>query len=247
VAIVNAAMASRFWPGQDALGKRFTIKTTSEPAKTVEIVGVVPDGKYIFIGEGSNPIFYVPLAQSYTSMRVLQVRSSVDPKNMLAPVQQEVHKLAPDLPIVNAQTMQQTVSGYLGLWIYRAGAELAAGMGAIGLILAVVGIYGLVSFATAQRTREIGIRMALGGSAGDVLRLVLARGVRMVLAGLLIGLLAAFALTRAMTHLLIGVSPSDPLTYMAVALLLSAVALFACWIPARRATRVDPGIALRHE
>jgi putative ABC transport system permease protein len=130
---------------------------------------------------------------------------------------------------------------------FRVGAELVAAMGAIGLILAVVGIYGIVSFSAAQRTREIGIRMALGGSARDVIRLILKQGVRMVIAGLFVGLLAAWGLTRVMASLLVGVSPSDPLTYATVALLLTAVALVACWIPARRATRVDPGVALRYE
>lgn len=130
---------------------------------------------------------------------------------------------------------------------YRLGAGVAAAMGAIGLILAVIGIYGIVSFSTAQRTREIGIRMALGGSARDVMRLILQQGVRMVAIGLAVGLLAALGITRVMTGLLIGVNPSDPLTYATVAIVLSAVALLACWLPARRATRVDPGVALRYE
>src|SRR3984885_6528866 len=120
-------------------------------------------------------------------------------------------------------------------------------MGAIGLILAVIGIYGIVSFTAAQRTREIGIRMALGGSARDVVRLILRQGVRLVAIGFGSGILAALGVTRVMTRLLIGVSPSDPLTYVSVAVLLSAIALVACWIPARHATRVDPGIALRYE
>jgi putative ABC transport system permease protein len=124
---------------------------------------------------------------------------------------------------------------------------MAAEIGGLALILAIVGIYGIVSFSAAQRTREIGIRMALGGSARDVMRLILQQGVRMVIIGLGIGLLAALGITRVMTRLLVGVSPSDPLTYATVALLLTAIALLACWIPARRATHVDPGIALRYE
>ena len=124
---------------------------------------------------------------------------------------------------------------------------MASGLGCIGLILAVVGLYGIVAFTVAQGTREIGIRMALGGSAADVMRLILQQGAGMVGIGLGIGLLAAFGITRVMARLLIGVSPSDPLTYATVALLLAAIALAACWIPARRATRVDPGVALRYE
>lgn len=247
VAIVNRNMADKFWPHEDPLGKRFRFKTAAGSAKTVQIVGVTGNGRYVFIAEDPIPFFYVPLAQNFISMRVLQVRSSVAPETLLAPVQREIHKLAPDLPIIDAKTMKQSIGGYSGLWIYRAGAQLASGIGAIGLILAVVGIYGLVSFTAAQRTREIGIRMALGGSARDVMRLILQQGARMVAIGLAVGVLAALGVTRVMTRLLIGVSPSDPLTYAVVALLLSAIALLACWIPARRATRVDPGIALRYQ
>ena len=245
VAIVNQTMADKYWPHQDPIGKRFSLKTDVDAAKTVQVVGVTGNGKYLFIAEDATPFLYVPLAQNYSSMRTLQVRSSVPPETLLIPVQAEVHKLAPDLPVTDAKTMKDTIA--TGLWIFRLGAGAAATMGAIGLILAVIGIYGIVSFSTAQRTREIGIRMALGGSAGDVMRLILQQGVRMVIIGLGVGLAAALGITRVMTRLLIGVSPSDPFTYAAVALLLTAVALAACWIPAHRATRVDPGIALRYE
>jgi putative ABC transport system permease protein len=173
------------------------------------------------------------------------VRSSVPPETPLAPVQAEIHKLAPDLPVTEAKTMQEIVG--LALRLFRWGAEVAAAMGGIGLILAIIGIYGIVSFSAAQRTREIGIRMALGGTAGDVIRLILRQGIRMVVIGLGVGVIATLGITRVMTRLLVGISPSDPLTYVTVALLLSSVALLACWIPARRATRVDPGIALRYE
>jgi predicted permease len=247
VAVVSRYMAEKFWPHQDAIGKRFTFHGPYGPAKTVEIIGVVGDGKYIFIAEGSNPYFYVPLAQNFTSMRALQVRSSVPPEKLLQPVQKEIHGLAPDLPIMDAKTMRESLGGATGLLFFRTGAQVASGLGCIGLILAVVGLYGIVAFTVAQRTREIGIRMALGGSAGDVLGLILRQGVGMVAIGLGIGLLAALGITRVMTRLLIGVGPSDPLTYMTVAVLLSVIALLACWIPARRATRVDPGVALRYE
>jgi predicted permease len=247
VAIVNQNMADRFYPHQDPIGKRFSVKTATGPAKTWQIVGIAGNGKYVFIAEEPTPFFYVPLAQNYISTRALQVRSSVQPETLLTPVQNIVHKLAPDLPIMDARTMKQTLEGQNGLSVFRTGATVAAEIGAIALILAVVGIYGIVSFSAAQRTREIGIRMALGGSARDVVGLILQQGVRMVAAGLGIGLLAALGITRVMTRLLVGVSPSDPLTYITVALLLGAVALAACWIPARRATHVDPNIALRYE
>jgi ABC-type antimicrobial peptide transport system permease subunit len=242
---VNQIMADKFWPRQDALGKRFSLKTAAGPAKTLQVVGVAANGKYLLVAEDPTPFFYVPLAQNYTSARALQVRSSVPPETLLAPVQAEIYKLAPDLPVTEAKTMKQAIGD--DLLEYRLGAGVATVMGAIGLLLAVIGIYGIVSFSAAQRTREIGIRMALGGSARDVIRLILQQGVGMVMVGLGVGVLAALGITRVMTGLLVGVSPSDPLTYATVALLLAAVALLACWIPARRATRVDPGVALRYE
>ena len=247
VAIINQYMADRFWPNQDPLGKRFVFKGPYGPARTVEIVGVATNGRYIFIGEGADPYFYVPLAQNYTSMRVLQVRSSGAPEALINPVRQQIRALAPELPVMEADTMRQTLSGALGLWFYRVGAQLASAIGAIGLLLAVVGLYGLVSFSAAQRTREIGIRMALGGAARDVMSLILHQGVRLVLTGIGLGLIGALGITRVMRVLLIGVSPSDPVTYAVVAPLLAAIALVACWIPARRATRVDPAITLRYE
>jgi putative ABC transport system permease protein len=247
VAIVSQYMAGRFWRHQNPLGKRFSFKGPYGRAKTLEIVGVVADGKYIFIAEGPNPYFYVPLTQNFTAMRALQVRSSVPPETLLEPVQKEIHALTPDLPIMDAKTMRESLGGSNGLFIFRAGARVASGLGIVGLILSVVGLYGIVSFTVAQRRREIGIRMALGGNAHDVLVMILRHGARMVAAGLVIGTVAALGISRVMTRLLIGISPSDPLTYATVGTLLAAHALAACWIPARRATRVDPGIALRYE
>jgi len=245
VVIINQTMADRFWPNQNPLGKSFSLKTATGPPKTLQVVGVAANGKYLFVAEDPTPFFYVPLVQNYTSARTLLVRSSVPPETLLASVPAEIHKLAPDLPVTQAKTLKQAIGD--DLLEYRLGAGVAMAMGAIGLILAVIGIYGIVSFSAAQRTREIGIRMALGGSARDVMRLILRQGVGMVIVGLGVGVLAALGITRVMTRLLVGVSPSDPMTYAAVSLLLTAVALLACWIPARRATRVDPGVALRYE
>jgi predicted permease len=247
VAIVNQTMADKFWPNQDAIGQRFTLKPLSAPEQTMLVVGVAANGKYANIGEDPAPFFYVPLAQNFISMQTLQLRSTVAPESLIAPVRNEIQRLAPDLPIVQTSTMQEVVEGTNGTQIFRFGAYFAAAIGGLGMFLAVLGVYGVVSFAAVQRTREIGIRMALGGSPRDVVGLVLRQGVGMVLAGLLVGALAALALTRLMTRFLIDVSPSDPLTYISVAVLLSAIALLACWIPARRATRVDPSTALRYE
>jgi predicted permease len=247
VAIVNQSMADRFWPKQDPIGKRFTLNNPGGPTQVVQIVGLTATGKYAFIAEDATPFFYVPLKQNYTSTHALQIRSSVPPESLIKPVQNEIRALAPDLPIMDVNTMEDVVAGTNGLQVFQVGARAAGILGAIGLILATVGVYGVVSFGAVQRTREIGIRMALGGTPRDVLRLVLRQGIGMVIAGLGVGLLAAWGLTRLMGRLLIGVSPSDPLTYATVAIVLSGVALLACWIPARRATRVDPGIALRYE
>ncbi|HEX5227534.1 MAG TPA: ABC transporter permease [Bryobacteraceae bacterium] len=247
VAIVNQTMAERFWPGQNPVGKRFILKTAIAPAKTLQIVGLAGNGKYAFIAEEPRPFFYVPLAQNFLSTRALQVRSSVAPETLIEPLRAKLHELAPDLPVMQLETMRQTLSGSNGLQVFRFGAQIATTVGVIGLILAIVGIYGVVSFTAAQRTREIGIRMALGGSAREVLGLILGQGIRLVAIGLALGVVATLGLTRVMARLLIGVSPSDPLTYASIGLLLAAVALAACWIPARRATRVDPGVALRYE
>ncbi|HTR39025.1 MAG TPA: ABC transporter permease [Bryobacteraceae bacterium] len=247
VAIVNQAMAEEFWPHEDPMGKQLTLKPLAAPAQTMQVVGVAGNGKYAALFEDQTAFLYVPMAQNFVSGETLQVRSSVTPESLMAPVRNVIRGLAPDLPIIDTSTMGELVDGANGLQIFRIGAYFAAAIGGLGLFMAVLGVYGVVSFAAVQRTREIGVRMALGGTEGDVLRLVLRQGVTMVLAGLGIGVLAALALTRVMTRFLFGVSPSDPLTYVIVAAVLSAIALAACWLPARRATRVDPSIALRYE
>ena len=246
VAIVNETMAEKFWPHEVPIGKRFTLKLLGPP-QTIQVVGIAANGKYAAIFENPTAFFYVPLAQNFVSGQTLQLRTSVPPESLIAPVRNVIHGLAPDLPIIDAVTMQKVLEGTNGTQLFRFGAYFAAAIGGLGLFLAVLGVYGVVSFAAVQRTREIGIRMALGGDDRDVLRLVLRQGVGMVIAGLGIGLVAALALTRVMARYLLDVSPSDPLTYVIVALLLTAVALVACWIPARRATHVDPGVALRYE
>ncbi len=245
VAIVNETMARHFWPREDPIGKRFSL--TSDAGPFVEIVGVARDGKYRVLAEDPQPYFYVPLTQHYTSQRTLQIRSSMPPQSLAPIVQHEIQALDANDPIEEIQTMKESLGGTLGYFIFRVGASLASAMGLLGLLLAVVGVYGVVSYAATQRTQELGIRMALGASPRQILALLLKQGVRLVAAGLLFGLAGAWALTRAMSSMLVGVSPSDPLTYMSVAALLSFITLLACWIPARRAMRVDPMVALRYE
>jgi predicted permease len=245
VAIVNETMARHFWPGENPIGKRFSL--TSDAGPFVEIVGVARDGKYRVLAEDPQPYFYVPLTQHFTIQRTLQIRSSMPLESFAPIVQREIQALDANDPIEEIQTMKESLGGTLGYFIYRLGASLAAAMGLLGLLLAVVGVYGVVSYAATQRTQELGVRMALGASPRQVLALLLRQGARLVAAGLLFGLGGAWTLTRAMTHMLVGVSPSDPLTYLSVAALLSFITLLACWIPARRAMRVDPMVALRYE
>jgi predicted lysophospholipase L1 biosynthesis ABC-type transport system permease subunit len=238
-------MAARLWPNADAIGRRFSLKSANGP--WIQVVGVAADGQYWFISPDPQPYFYLPFAQDYSSLASLQVRTSGPPEPMIPVVEREIRKLAPDMPIIQAATMEHTVHGLAGLFIFSLAASLAATLGVLGLLLAVVGTYGVISFAAAQRTHEIGVRMALGAARADILKLISRQGLLLVGGGVLAGLVAALGLTRAMGKLLMGVSPSDPLTYLAVVILLATVSLVACWIPARRAMRVDPMVALRYE
>ncbi len=244
VAIINQTMAKRLWPNQDAVGKRFSLKTSNGPF--VEVVGVAADGQYWFISPDPQPYFYRPLAQDYGSLASVQVRTSGPPEPMIPVVEREIRRLAPDIPIVDAATMRQAVQGLAGLFVFRLAASLAGVLGTLGVLLALVGTYGVVSVGAAQRTHEIGVRMALGAARGDILRLISRQGLSLVGAGLLAGLVAAWGLSRGMIKLLM-VSPTDATTYVAVAVLLAGISLVACWLPARRATRVDPMVALRYE
>jgi ABC-type antimicrobial peptide transport system permease subunit len=162
-------------------------------------------------------------------------------------VESQIHDLASDVPITQVQSMTQSLQGANGFFFFRFGAQLAATMGLLGLILAVVGIYSVVSYAAAQRTQEIGIRMAMGAAPRDILKMVLRQGLGVVGIGLGLGLVVALAGTRVMGSLFIGIKPTDPLTFIVVVLMLTGIALFACWIPAYRATRIDPLAALRYE
>ncbi len=245
VAIINETMAHHYWPGEDPIGKRFSLSSDAGPF--IEIVGVARDGRYRVLAEDPQPYFYVPLTQHFTAQRTLQIRSAMPPDALAPIVQHEIQALDANDPIEEIQTMKESLGGTLGYFIYRLGASLAAAMGLLGLLLAVVGVYGVVSYAATQRTQELGIRMALGASPRQVLALLLRQGAQLVAAGLLFGLAGGWALTRAMSHMLVGVSPSDPLTYFSVATLLAFITLLACWIPARRALRVDPIVALRYE
>jgi predicted permease len=246
VAIVDQSMARKFWPSQDPVGERFSMKGATGPF--IEVVGVSRDGQSLWhFSADPQPYFYLPLAQNFSSFLSLQVRTTVPPESLLLVVQEQIHDLAPDLPILNAGTMQQGVHGLGGLFMFRLAAALAGVMGILGLTLATVGVYGVVSFGAAQRTREIGIRMALGASRRAVLVAIVRQGLQLTLIGIGSGLAGAFALSRLLRSMLVGVNPGDPGTFIALSLLLIAIALLASYIPARRATKVDPMVALRYE
>jgi predicted permease len=245
VAMINEAFAKRYWPNDDPIGKRFSI--LNKPGDPMEVIGVTKDGRYTDATERPDPYFFLPLAQHFDSFRTLQVRTLVPPEQLIADVRQQIQALDPNLPIMDVRTMRDALNGLNGYFVYRLGAGLAALLGFLGLILAVVGVYGVVSFAASQRTNEIGIRMAMGAQRRDILGMVLRQGIWLVGIGLLVGLAAAAGLTRAIANMLVGVSPNDPLTFSGVAVLLAGVVLTACYVPARRATRVDPLVALRYE
>lgn len=245
VAVVNGMMARRLWPGQDPIGKRFF--NNAEPDKPIEVVGVSRDGKYGWIFEDLRSYYFLPLTQNFSSLHALHVRTVGAPENLMLTVQKEIRALDPDLAVYDVMTMEQALQGGNGLFLINMGAAFAAALGGLGLVLALVGVYGVVAYASSQRTHEIGVRMALGAGKGDILKMILSQGFGLVVVGIIVGLAAAFGLTRFIANMLFGITPADPLTFGGVALLLAAVALVACFIPAQRATRVDPMIALRYE
>jgi predicted permease len=240
VAVVNQAMEEHFWPGQSAIGKRFHF--VNDPTLH-EVVGVVKNSAVVTIGEEPQPVIYLPLDQRFSSQVTLHVRTGGNPSAILPAVLARVQALDNSLVLGNPLTIQENL--VQGLWAPRMGAALFGIFGLLGMVLASIGIYGVMAYLVAQRTNEIGIRMALGARPGDVLRLVVGHGMRLVAVGIIAGVLSALALTRLMRTLLFDVSPADPLTFIAVSLALAAVAFLAGFLPALRAARIDPVLALR--
>jgi len=243
-AIVNETMAARYWPGQDPIGRRFRAYSLTDPL--LEVVGVARNSKYVLVFEAPRPYIYLPLVRDI-SLRTLHVRASGDPAVLGPRLEREIKDLAPNLPINDLRTMDQSLTGIFGYLIFKVGALQATGMGLLGLTLALVGVYGVVSFGASMRTREIGIRVALGAQPRDVLRLILGQGLQLVLIGLAIGLATAIALSRVLSQFLPLVDSTDWILFASLAAELAALALLACYLPARRATRVPVTAALRHE
>jgi putative ABC transport system permease protein len=246
VAIINETLARRQFPGEDPIGKRL-IDDSDTPVH-YEIVGIVGNVKVYGLGDKApdeNAELYVPFAQSPLRGSFIAVRTAGAPLQLVGAVEREIHRLDKDQPITSMSSMEQVIDRTL--MDERFNTALLVIFAATAAVLAAIGLYGVIAYTVAQHTREIGIRMALGAQTRDVLKLVLGQGLVLVAAGVVIGLGASFALTRAMTSLLSGVSPTDPLTFAIAPLVLAGVSLLACYLPARRAMRVDPMAALRSE
>jgi predicted permease len=241
VVVINEAMAKQFWPNEDPIGRRFKF---FGQANYQQVVGVAKDSKYNFIGEGPTPYAYQSITQVYSPAVSLFVRSS-RPETLLATMRTTVQQLDRNLPLTNLYTLDQVFDQ--SLWAPRMGASLLAIFAGLSLVLAVIGIYGVMAYSVTQRTREIGIRMALGASRQEVLGLIVLQGLRLALMGVVVGLAVALALSHVVTSLLYDVPATDIITFVSVPLVLALAALGASYLPALRATHIDPQVALRYE
>ncbi|HVF90071.1 MAG TPA: ABC transporter permease [Blastocatellia bacterium] len=243
--VINQTLASRYFPNEDPVGKRITF-TFGQPVPW-EIVGVVGDEKVVSLDARTTPVIYFSYLQGADSAMSLLVKTDADPRGMAKGVASEVQSLDRDVPVYGVRTMEQLIEGSNATFLRRYPALLIGLFAAVALVLAALGIYGVISYSVSQQTHEIGIRMALGAQKLDILKQVVGRGMTLALLGVAIGTVAAFALMRLLTSLLFGVAPTDPLTFISVAALLVSLSCLACYVPARRATQVDPMQALRYE
>ena len=248
VVVINEAMSRTYWPGEDPLGKRIKLGAPDDPLPWWTIAAVVGDIREFDVLTAPRPTLYLPVSQADDSNYVLRdwvVRASGDPLTIASSIRAAMREVDPDLPVSRLRSLEQVRN--ISVAPQRFNLSLFGLFAALALVLAAVGIYGVMAYSVAQRTREIGIRMALGAQRRDVVKLVLGQGVRHVALGVFLGLAGAFALTRLMSSLLYGVRPTDPITFAGVTLILAGVALLACYLPARKAMRVDPMVALRYE
>jgi len=240
VAIVNATMADRFWPRDGAVGQRF-----SSGGETITVVGVACDSRTMIQDDLEIAHVYFPAAQDYSPRMTLLLRSVGDPMALQAQVRREISAMDSDLPLSEIFTLRQLIN--LSLLPQRVAAAVTVGLGLFGLLLAVLGIYGILAHAVSRRAREIGIRIALGGRPGNVVRLIVDTGLRLAVSGIVLGTGFALAITPLLRGFLVGVRPADPLTMAAVAGIILVIAWVACFLPARRAARIDPTTALRSD
>ncbi|HKF52494.1 MAG TPA: ABC transporter permease [Candidatus Acidoferrales bacterium] len=246
VAIVNEKLAQQLWPNENPIGKRINIFGPKAP--WISVVGVAADSTYAEISRDPNPHFYLPASQFFVPYEILLVRTEGSPEAMLQTVEAQVRALAPAVPVFGAATMRQTLdNSFGGFFLLRLSAIMAVTVGLLGLALAIGGVYGVVSYDVGRRTHEIGIRIALGASSGSIQRIIFRQGLAILVAGLFFGNLCALSLAAVTEHVLGGFGAPDLLTYLGVAIVISAATLLACYIPARRAMRVDPMVALRYE
>jgi putative ABC transport system permease protein len=241
-AIINDELARIYFSGEDPIGKRISF---DDRQSWISIVGIIGDVKQLGLDSSAKPEVYFPYLQVVAPEMSLVIRTSTNPLSLAAALKSQIQMIDKDLPIDDAKTMQQLLaessSGR------RFNMLLLSVFAAVALVLAIVGIYGVMSYTVARRTHEIGIRVAVGAQPLDVFRMVIGQGMKLAIIGVACGLAGAFGLTRLMTTMLFGVEPTDPATFVSIAVLLTGVTLVACYIPARRATKVDPLVALRYE
>ena len=245
VVVINETLARRLWPGQDPIGR--TLVVPRSEGRLWQVVGVARDSKYLAVFETPLPHMYFAMRQSPSFMRVLYIRSAIAPEVLGPLVEREIQALDPDVPVADVKTMTQVIEGGMGFVLFRVGTLQAGAMGVLGLLLTIVGVYGVVSYGASQRTREIGIRMALGAEPAAVRRLVLREGAVLVAAGIALGLGVAAVVARALARVFYLGGSADVTTFIIVTTLLAAIALVACYLPAWRAMRIPPMTALRHE
>jgi predicted permease len=247
VAIVSESTAKKFWPGLDAIGHTFRI--AGEKDRQLAIVGVARDAEFqLFGGARTHPYFYLPYAQHLkgNTLMVIQVRSHIPPQVLAATVEKAIHALAPQLPVFQVETMHEALYTLNGLLLFQIGATLAAIMGGLGMILAVIGLYGVISYSVSRRVHEIGLRMALGATRASIFRMIYRQSVLMIVSGLGFGLVLAFLAARGVESLVV-VSVTEPLTYSLVGSILGLAAIGSCYLPARRAMSVEPIVALHQD
>jgi predicted lysophospholipase L1 biosynthesis ABC-type transport system permease subunit len=239
-------MAKQYWANQDPIGRR--LKLAADARHSIEIVGISRDARFQGLTGPIQPYLLVPVWQhmAINTLETLQIRTVAAPEAMIPSAERVIGDLAPELPIFDVKTMKEGLNTLSGLLFYQIGAALAATFGVLGLALAIVGVYGVISYAASQKTHEIGIRMALGAQPKDILKIIFTQGLVIVGIGLVIGAVAALAVAR-VVGIFLAVSAMDPVTYILVSAVLTFVALVACYIPTRRAMRVDPIVALRYE
>jgi predicted permease len=244
VAIINDTLAKKMFPNRDALGAQMRLDNENGPV--VQIVGIAKTGTYLYWSEPPQPFMWRPFAQDYDPHITMHVRTEGDPTAMTAAIRDTVRSINPDMPVFSVRSLE---------WFYDARAmlgprltmQMVTATGLMGLLLAVIGLYGVVAYAVSRRTREIGIRMAIGAKPGDVWRMVVGQGLVFTAIGVGVGLAIAFFASRVLAGFVVGVSSHDPAIFLSVPLILTVVMIAACWLPARRASRIDPTIALRQE